>query len=166
MCFILQYEVWIPEVTLCVKNNQFHTFHQLLALMNGKRICTAKIYFQFKNFYIIYFIIFFSLLQFLADPTHLPIFPPLYLSSISVSHIHKKRKTTKNKKLKLKQTKKINKTSNVKKKHTKNRVCFVLINYSCHETCSGMWLVYPVTLHGRKLIFPFPVGINYRWHLD
>lgn len=24
----------------------------------------------------------------------------------------------------------------------------------------GMWLMYPVTLHWRKLIFPFPTGMN------
>lgn len=29
------------------------------------------------------------------------------------------------------------------------------------RTCSGVWLIYPMTLHCRKLIFPFPADTSY-----
>lgn len=29
-----------------------------------------------------------------------------------------------------------------------------------HEDCPGLWLVHPLTLHWRKLICPFPAGVD------
>lgn len=33
---------------------------------------------------------------------------------------------------------------------------------ACHGACPEMWLIDPVTLHWRKLIFPLPANINYK----
>ena len=35
-----------------------------------------------------------------------------------------------------------------------------------HQACSRLWLIYPVTLHWRKLIFPFSGGINCKLIID
>lgn len=47
-------------------------------------------------------------------------------------------------------------------------VCFVLANYSCAwgRACPEVWLIYPVRLHRRELMFPLPLGINWRQLLD
>lgn len=55
-----------------------------------------------------------------------------------------------------------NKTRSAKMKQkvhrSKHGVPFVLATCSWPWACSAMWLIYPVTFHWRKLVFPFASG--------
>lgn len=127
-------------------------------------------YFFIKNFFHTIYFDHFPLPQLLLDPTH----PTLF--SLSPSQ-KKKKNGSKTKKLNIKPVKiktnwqKINKNNNNKKgkesktklkKSHKNIIKFVL----CWPTtpgqgaCSGVWLIYSVTFHWRKLIFSLPANSN------
>ena len=114
--------------------------------------------YKFSTFSSIRFNVIYFVCIFFSSPRSC-LLSQLQLCAFSLS----KRKTKQKSNNKTEKNKNVTPTQRKKCTKNKRKMASPFVGqFLGREACPGVWLVYPVKLRWRKLMFPFPASINYK----